>query len=195
MNVQTRRRFKTNAAQPLTLSAAEELPGKASLELGAIDGSASIQRALSAVIQAVAAGTLDPARARVLLYGLQIAATNARHMASNVGVSTEETERPEKKTTDVKHPATTPTASKPHEPQRVRIDEHAQKSTKSEDTAAIPNHHASAEVEKTVTPTQPTPHAGHLRIPPSCFSPANDYSNGARDRLLAARERARVHLA
>jgi outer membrane biosynthesis protein TonB len=135
---------------------------------------------------------LDPARARVLLYGLQIAATNARHMASNAGTPTEETERPEKKTTDVKHPATSPTTSKPHEPQPVRIDEHAQELMKSEDTAAITKHDARAEVEETVAPTQPTPHAGHLRIPPSCFSSANDYSSGSRDRLLAARERARL---
>ncbi len=53
-----------------------------SINLHAIDDSASVQRALSSVIKAVAAGTLDPARAKVLLYGLQIAGVNARRLAS-----------------------------------------------------------------------------------------------------------------
>jgi len=64
----------------VNLSAAEALPSTSGIELHAIEDSASIQRALSVVINAVAAGTLDPVRAKVLLYGLQIASTNAHRM-------------------------------------------------------------------------------------------------------------------
>jgi hypothetical protein len=39
-----------------------------------------VQLALSVVVNALAAGDLDPQRARALLYGLQLASSNARHM-------------------------------------------------------------------------------------------------------------------
>jgi len=71
-----------STGRTVSLSAAEAVPADGSIELHAIDDSASIQRALSVVINAVAAGTLDPARAKVLLYGLQIASTNAHRMTA-----------------------------------------------------------------------------------------------------------------
>lgn len=52
------------------------------MQLPLIDDARSIQKAISDVLNALAAGTLDPRQARVMLYGLQIAATNARHIAS-----------------------------------------------------------------------------------------------------------------
>ena len=60
-------------------AAAQPLPA---ISLPAISDAASIQRAIAAVVQAMAEGTLEAPRARVLLYGLQIAATNARHIAA-----------------------------------------------------------------------------------------------------------------
>lgn len=61
-------------------SAAAPLPQ--AIALPAISDAASIQLAIAAVLQAAADGTLEAQRARVLLYGLQIAATNARHIVA-----------------------------------------------------------------------------------------------------------------
>jgi hypothetical protein len=207
MNVQTSRKLKTKQAlSPVLslpiLSAVAELPGAGGIELGLIDGFASIQRALSAVINAVAAGTLDPARARVLLYGLQIASTNARRVAS--AAKTEETVRDEKKAAlevkpAVTSSATTIIASTLEESQPVLVSQCEQEKPKGEDVEAIANGNESAEAGAKA-PTQPATDAappaiysGGVRIPPSCFSPANEYSSGARERLLAARQRARMH--
>jgi len=196
MNVQTRRKFKTNEAlSPLpVLSAAEELPGDAGIALHTIDDSDSIQRALSVVINAVAAGTLDPARARVLLYGLQIASTNARRMASAPKAG--ESARAEKKTAAAdKHTVASPAVAGLQEPQPVCVDQAGQ--VEQEDTEAIAKDDASMEAgtESRAQPllnTEPTTYARHVRIPPSCFSPASEYSSGVRDRLLAARQRSKL---
>jgi hypothetical protein len=59
-------------------------PGSAAgapLAISALEDTESVQLALSVVINALAAGDLDPQRARALLYGLQLAASNARHMS------------------------------------------------------------------------------------------------------------------
>jgi hypothetical protein len=52
----------------------------APLTISALEDTESVQLALSVVVNALAAGDLDPQRARALLYGLQLAANNARHM-------------------------------------------------------------------------------------------------------------------
>jgi uncharacterized membrane protein len=52
------------------------------MQLPLIDDARSVQKAISIVLSDLAAGTLDATRARALLYGLQIAATNARHLAA-----------------------------------------------------------------------------------------------------------------
>jgi hypothetical protein len=56
------------------------------LELPPIEDSASIQLALIDVLQALAANQLDPKRAGLLLYGLQVASSNAKavYIHSNV---------------------------------------------------------------------------------------------------------------
>jgi hypothetical protein len=61
-------------------------PETTSLALPPIEDSASIQLALIDVLQALAANQLDPKRAGLLLYGLQVASTNAKdlHIHSNV---------------------------------------------------------------------------------------------------------------
>ncbi len=60
---------------------AETIP----LELPAVEDSASIQLALIQVVQALASNLLDPRRAGLLLYGLQVASANAKnvHIHSN----------------------------------------------------------------------------------------------------------------
>jgi hypothetical protein len=50
------------------------------LELPAVEDSASIQLALIQVLQALAAGQLEPRRAGLLLYGLQVASANAKNV-------------------------------------------------------------------------------------------------------------------
>jgi hypothetical protein len=50
------------------------------LELPPVEDSASIQLALIQVIQALAAEQLDPRRAGLLLYGLQVASANAKNV-------------------------------------------------------------------------------------------------------------------
>jgi hypothetical protein len=208
MNAQSSRQLKTNKARnqfPSLSAAAAALPGEGGIALHTIDDFASIQRALSVVINAVAAGTLDPARARVLLYGLQIASTNARRVASAAETSrTEEAVRDEKKAAGVKRAVSssaTSIASRLEEPQPVLIEQREvgqrePESQKSEDTEAIADANGSAKAG-TEEPTQPATHtalpiiySGGVRVPPSCFSPASEYSSGARERLLAARQRA-----
>ncbi len=76
----TNRRHSFRTTMQASDSAAASLPS--AIALPAISDAASIQRAIAAVVQAAAAGTLEAPRARVLLYGLQIAATNARHIAA-----------------------------------------------------------------------------------------------------------------
>jgi hypothetical protein len=195
MNVQ-HRKTHGSSRQAHSFSAAEPRPVAADIELGTIKDSASVQRALSVVINAVAAGTLDPARARVLLYGLQIASTNAHRLASSS--KTKEIAHPQKKTTDDSHTVTSPAvvvdASRRQEPQPVvinQIDQPEQKKPKDKDAEASTNDNGSTETETQAQP-QPGTHAGHVRIYPSCFSPANEYSSGARDRLLAARQQAKL---
>jgi hypothetical protein len=53
------------------------------LELPAVEDSASIQLALIEVLQALAANQLDPRRAGLLLYGLQVASANAKNVHVN----------------------------------------------------------------------------------------------------------------
>jgi hypothetical protein len=53
------------------------LPGQ-HIELTALEDRESVQVALSVVINALATGNLEPKRATVLLYGLQLASNNAR---------------------------------------------------------------------------------------------------------------------
>jgi len=62
------------------LTAAAASAAGAPLALSALEDTESVQLALSSVINALAAGDIDPQRGRALLYGLQLAASNARHM-------------------------------------------------------------------------------------------------------------------
>jgi hypothetical protein len=50
------------------------------LELPPVEDSASVQLALIQVLQALAANQLDPRRAGLLLYGLQVASANAKNV-------------------------------------------------------------------------------------------------------------------
>jgi hypothetical protein len=50
------------------------------LHLAAVEDSASVQLALIEVLQSLAANQLDPRRAGLLLYGLQVAAANAKNV-------------------------------------------------------------------------------------------------------------------
>jgi hypothetical protein len=66
------------------------------MQLPLIDDARSIQKAISVVLNSLAAGTLDATQARAMLYGLQIAATNARHIASQISEPVEkDTDRSE----------------------------------------------------------------------------------------------------
>ena len=60
------------------------------LELLPLEDSCAIQLALSKVVCAIASGKLDPRRAGMLLYGLQIASQNARNAGSAAFESVDE---------------------------------------------------------------------------------------------------------
>jgi hypothetical protein len=69
-------------------SAAEGVHGEAavssaSLDLPPIEDAASIQLALIDILQALAANQLDPKRAGLLLYGLQVASVNVKNTLSH----------------------------------------------------------------------------------------------------------------
>src|SRR5260221_1041354 len=51
------------------------------IKLHALEDAESIQLAISVVVNALAIGTLKSDRARILLYGLQLASLNARRLA------------------------------------------------------------------------------------------------------------------
>jgi hypothetical protein len=57
-----------------------EQPERTPLDLPPVEDSASIQLALIQVLQALAADQLDPRRAGLLLYGLQVASANAKNV-------------------------------------------------------------------------------------------------------------------
>jgi hypothetical protein len=68
-----------------------ETPGaiqSAALELPPIEDAASIQLALIDILQALAANRLDPNRAGLLLYGLQVASVNVKNTLSHGDVRT-----------------------------------------------------------------------------------------------------------
>jgi hypothetical protein len=188
MNVQLSQQPKTNGTRRHSpaIQAAEALSGKGGIELHAIGDSASIQRALSVVINAVAAGTLDPVRAKVLLYGLQIASTNARRMAASP-----DTEKgvPAVEASGLAHTLTAPaTGYVELNPSQTGSIEREQIEMKIENTNAVEDDNELSEASPD-TPIPPAAHAGQMRTPPSCFSPASGYSGGVRDRLLAIRQR------
>jgi hypothetical protein len=55
------------------------LPGQ-HIELGPLEDPESVQLAISQVVNALATGALEPKRAACLLYGLQLASSNARNL-------------------------------------------------------------------------------------------------------------------
>ncbi len=57
-------------------------PKETTLDLPSLEDADAIQLALSDVILALAANRIDPRRARILIYGLQIASQNNRHRAA-----------------------------------------------------------------------------------------------------------------
>jgi len=67
---------RESAAAGLSDTRAQDVP----LQLPPVEDTASIQLALMDVLQALAANQLDPKRAGLLLYGLQVASSNAKHV-------------------------------------------------------------------------------------------------------------------
>jgi hypothetical protein len=178
---------KRRKSRGLSLSAAEAFSAGGGIALHTIEDSASIQRALSVVINAVAAGTLDPARAKVLLYGLQIASANARRLAS--GSKAEEIAANTAETVNEGETLAAVATDVPErrEPEPVFVNECEQEESEDESAETREQDDQPAEV-RTETPASPTP-SGHVPIPASCFSPTGGYSSGTRDRLLATMQR------
>jgi hypothetical protein len=73
---QAHARYRQTDASRLYL----DLPPGQNIELGPLEDHESIQIAISQVINALATGQLDPKRATALLYGLQLASSNAAHI-------------------------------------------------------------------------------------------------------------------
>lgn len=172
MNVQPRktavrsRRIHSLSAAGISDSGVQ--PVVEAIAIGVISDAASVQRALSVVINAVAAGTLDPARARVLLYGLQIAATNAHRLAASAK-SNEVAPDIEQAATNVE-PAVVAALQ---QPQAVLSEDDAK-----QDQAVAVNHSediSTSTVDE--TPAQPDDSQSRGDLPPVCFSSAYDYKN------------------
>jgi hypothetical protein len=184
----TTRLHKGRTGHVVSLSAAETTPADGSIELHAIGDSASIQRALSIVINAVAAGTLDPARAKVLLYGLQIAATNARRMAANK--KTEETASSIEAAGDGNLPATSSTPIPAiQEPQPAIVNPREPEAKSGKDEALEKDKLAEAVAQ---TPA-PSISSEHTSVEPSSFGSVDGYSSPHRERLLAMNRRSASH--
>jgi hypothetical protein len=64
-------------------------PKNTALALPSVDEGDAIQLAISEVVLALAANTIDPRHARILLYGLQIASQHYRHRNKSTGAQSE----------------------------------------------------------------------------------------------------------
>jgi hypothetical protein len=187
MNVVRHR--KTDPAQPhrhnsvVSLSAAEKPLTEANIELPLIEGPESIQLALSIVINAVAAGTLDTARAKVLLTGLRIASSNARHLRAQPKV---EVIHPDRETSD-DHTSTQKDSAS-------QIETRKEIETAPQQTEAIATTAHGADRDQTwqqkkVTSFKekksyiPEVHSRGVSVLPSCFSPTNIDAIESRQRL------------
>ena len=181
---------------PVTAAAAKEN----GIELHAITDHESIQHALSAVIHAVAAGTLDTARAKVLLYGLQIASANARKVQTNseskqVVRLADPIDRNESScpfVIDAK-PACDTTGQiddlQPKKNEEFQPMELVQKDEPARETESKGQTHEQYEVGKE-TSSSADDSGGPAHIPtPLRFSSMHDYSSDAKARLRALRQR------
>ncbi|HEX6494514.1 MAG TPA: hypothetical protein VF018_03455 [Acidobacteriaceae bacterium] len=77
--------YPVSAAKPGAPYLAEMRENNPPLDLPPVEDTASIQLALIDVLQALAANQLDPKRAGLLLYGLQVASSNAAKMRLSIG--------------------------------------------------------------------------------------------------------------
>lgn len=179
-----------------TLSAGEALAGNGNIELPAITDYESVQLALSTVIHAVAAGTLDTARAKVLFYGLQIASANLRKLQACSPVS--QTTR----VTDSVEPSTKPAPLSADQPMRecdAPCKEDAAQAKNHEAAAPISMVHSDKAVQgnkakklhshekeetKGLLPARDDSN-NHTSLSSACFSSQYDYKNEASVRLLA----------
>lgn len=167
-----------------SLYAAETQPAASALKLGTVSDTASVQRALSVVLDAVAAGTLDPARARVLLYGLQIAATNAHRMAA-IAKQTQAAPPAEQAGADAPAVIETATATQRQQPE-IRGEE--RDNAMDEPAAADWNEDESVQAAAE-TPTQTDVCAEQDPAPSASLNTAPAYSNRNRERLLSFKAR------
>jgi hypothetical protein len=194
MNVQPRkttvRSRRIHSISARSLSDSEPQPVAGAIAVGVISDSASVQNALSVVINAVAAGTLDPARAKVLLYGLQIAAANAKRVTAGTETVEAASNGSEQIADDA--PATiieTATASIVEEPQAVRDEE--RDSVELEEIATATNSEDEPAQAEAETPAQPINSPGQGSIPSICFSSDHEYKNESslRERMLKMQAR------
>ncbi|MBS1822163.1 MAG: hypothetical protein JST61_09345 [Acidobacteria bacterium] len=94
------------------------------ITLPAIHDAASIQQALSVVIEAVAEGTLDNTRARVLLSALKLAMTNLRNLpaeAKSVPAEDKGTQHHERAAVTKAPAATASVQERAYDPRNNRI--------------------------------------------------------------------------
>jgi hypothetical protein len=140
------------------------------MQLPLIDDARSIQKAISDVLNALAAGTLDPRQARVMLYGLQIAATNARHLASQA-----------------QKPMKTAAASDTTADQSA--DEGADQNAVQPVAAAQPESPTAPVLPQAASPVPPQEETGRIGLPPAVLAlRARSLSAPATERETAAED-------
>jgi hypothetical protein len=162
----------------------------ATIALPAITDAASIQRAIAAVLHAVAAGTLEAPRARVLLYGLQIAATNARRIAAEKGSEAEAASAPVAE-------ALAPAKTSRETPQAYAADEAAtseaiEEQEEQQEHPAHADHTIASDAPEAPQPedaAQPQTSASFTEALKEAATPVTGYIGSARSRMLAFRNK------
>jgi hypothetical protein len=177
------------------------------MQLPLIDDARSVQKAISIVLSDLADGTLDATRARAILYGLQIAATNARHLASQLSPKPVEAIEPVESAEPIEPAAvssepvpSTPNAedvaATPSEPEHTSEFSASEPTSEPEPTSG-PTSEPVAEVSILADDATATaqPAAQHQPEEPAApkpsfiFSDAYSYKSPHRERLLALRHR------
>ena len=181
---------KRSARSTVNLSAAESSASSGTIALPTITDYASIQLALSTVIQAVATGTLDAARAKVLLSGLQIASANLRRSEASVQTARKSTAANRRSITvhEESEPAQeTEAIADETTVQAVVIEAPSSEDTSITAEADDPQPHELKEPAEAISETPAL--SGQGAASPAEFSGRLDYINEAALRLRAHRQR------
>jgi hypothetical protein len=165
------------------------------MQLPLIDDARSVQKAISIVLSDLADGTLDAARARAILYGLQIAATNARHLASQPSPKPVESIEPVESAEPIEPAAVSsePVPSTPNAEDVAATPSEPEHTSEFSAPTSEPVVEVSILADDAMAAAQPAaqhqPEEPAAPKPSFIFSDAYSYKSPHRERLLALRHR------